>query len=183
MKSKLIPGKIQPISFIFVIPILILAMIFAQISFNVAVNFRLHQLESQTSPCEVEIDDSSEENPEVVQSIAEEETSLENANRGSYDRTLKSLGNFNISYYCPCESCCGKTDGITFSGTNATPNRTIAVDPDVIPLGTQVLIDGILYTAEDIGGAIQGNRIDIFVESHQYALEQGRHQSEVFVLE
>lgn len=53
----------------------------------------------------------------------------------------------------------------------------------MIPLGSQVMIDGILYTAEDTGGAIQGNRVDIYVDSHEYALQMGRHQAEVFTFE
>lgn len=67
MKSKLIPGKIKPISFIFVIPLIILALIFAQISFNVMVEFRLHQLESQISPVEVTDSSYSEENAKEEQ--------------------------------------------------------------------------------------------------------------------
>jgi 3D (Asp-Asp-Asp) domain-containing protein len=177
MKSRLIPGRIRPISFILVIPLVILSLtvglIVAQISFNLAVGYRLQQLESQISPIEVEIDDSDEVNP----------LEMETVSRGPVERNLVSLGSFNISYYCKCEKCCGKTDGITFTGANAAPNHTIAVDPDLIPLGTQLMIDGILYTAEDTGGAIQGNRVDIFVESHQEALERGRHQAEVFVYE
>lgn len=175
MRSKLIPGRIRPISFILVVPLVILSLTvgltIAQISFNLAVDYRLQQLESQISPIEVEIDDSGE----VITS------EMETVSRGPVERNLISLGSFNISYYCPCEKCCGKTDGITFTGVKATPNHTIAVDPDLIPLGTQVMVDGILYTAEDTGGAIQGNRVDIFVNSHAEALERGRHQAEVFI--
>ena len=64
MKSRLIPGRIRPISFIFVIPLVILSLtiglVIAQISFNLAVDYRLHQLESQISPIEVETGDSGE---------------------------------------------------------------------------------------------------------------------------
>ena len=83
------------------------------------------------------------------------------------------LGEYEITHYCPCEECCGKTDGITYTGTTATEGRTIAVDPEVIPLGSEVTINGQTSTAEDIGGAIKGNRIDIFVNSHEEALELG----------
>lgn len=93
------------------------------------------------------------------------------------------MGEFDITYYCPCEQCCLKTDGITATGTKAEEGRTIAVDPDIIPLGTEVIINGHTYTAEDIGGAIQGNRVDIFVESHQRALELGIDVAEVKVKE
>lgn len=177
MKSRFIPGRIRPISFILVVPLVILSLtvglIVAQISFNLAVDYRLHQLESQISPIQVEIDDSGEVIPSEVETVS----------RGPVERNLVSLGSFNISYYCKCERCTGKADGITATGTVVEEGRTIATDPDVIPMGTQVMIDGILYTAEDTGGAIQGNRIDIYVESHDYAIQCGRHQAEVFVYE
>ena len=86
---------------------------------------------------------------------------------------------FTITYYCPCEQCCGKSDGITAIGTIATEGRTIAVDPDVIPLGTTVTIGGHDYIAEDIGGAIKGLHIDIFVNDHEEALQLGKHEAEV----
>ena len=86
----------------------------------------------------------------------------------------KYLGTFTVTHYCPCEICCGKTDGITFTGTQATEGRTVAVDPDVIPLGSTVVIDGQEYIAEDVGGAIRGLRIDKYMDSHQEALNAGR---------
>lgn len=54
---------------------------------------------------------------------------------------------------------------MTKSGNIAQPNHTVAVDPEIIPLGTEIMIDGHIYTAEDIGGAVKGNVIDIWVES------------------
>lgn len=62
---------------------------------------------------------------------------------------------------------------MTSTGTVATASRTIAVDPRVIPYGSKVKIDGKEYIAEDCGGAIKGNRIDIFVDNHDNTLEQG----------
>ena len=54
--------------------------------------------------------------------------------------------------------------GITFSGLKAKEGRTIAVDPAVIPLGSTVFIEGIgIRKAEDIGSAIRGSRIDVFM--------------------
>lgn len=75
--------------------------------------------------------------------------------------------------YCPCIQCCGKEDGITATGTQATPGRTIAVDPTVIPYGSRVVIDGHIYVAEDCGGTIKGNTIDVFHSTHQEALQWG----------
>lgn len=94
-----------------------------------------------------------------------------------------NLGEFTITHYCACSRCCGKSDGVTATGTQATAGRTIAVDPKVIPLGTEVIIDGQSYIAEDTGGAIKGNKIDIFCESHEEAINRGRITREVFVKE
>lgn len=92
-----------------------------------------------------------------------------------------SLGEFEITAYCPCEKCCGKTDGITASGAKAEAGKTIAVDTDVIPYGTEVKIGGHTYIAQDIGGAIKGNRIDVFYEDHTEALAHGVRYAEVKV--
>lgn len=81
---------------------------------------------------------------------------------------------FTITAYCGCEKCCGKTDRITATGTHAVEGVTIAVDPAVIPYGSLVDIEGIgTFVAEDCGGAIKGNRIDIYFENHADALTFG----------
>lgn len=93
------------------------------------------------------------------------------------------LGEFKVTHYCACERCCGEwADGITYTGTTATEGRTIAVDPDVIPLGSTVVIDGHEYIAEDIGGAIQGNRIDVYMDSHEAALIEGVKETTVSIV-
>ena len=90
------------------------------------------------------------------------------------------IGDFTITYYC-CEKyphiCNAGPPYTTASGTTPTPNRTIAVDRSVIPLGTHLVIDGMEYIAEDTGGAIKGNRIDIVVKTHQEALNKGKRQN------
>lgn len=91
-----------------------------------------------------------------------------------------SLGQFKITAYCNCTKCCGKwAGGSTASGTMPAAGRTIAVDPKVIPLGTKVIIDGHVYVAEDTGGAIKGNKIDMFFASHAEALAWGVKYKEV----
>ena len=93
-----------------------------------------------------------------------------------------SLGEFKVTAYCPCEKCCGEwADGFTYTETIATENRTIAVDPEVISLGSTVEINGAEYIAEDIGGAIKDNRIDVFFSDHDDALEYGVQYHEIFV--
>jgi 3D (Asp-Asp-Asp) domain-containing protein len=100
------------------------------------------------------------------------------------DNNRKHLGEFEITYYCPCTSCCGKTDGITASGTLAQEGITVAGDWDILPLESQIYIEGIGYrTVEDKGGAIVGQSLDVFVNSHAEALELGRHKADVWLIE
>lgn len=109
------------------------------------------------------------------------------------EAVIQSLGDFTLTAYCPCVRCCEQwsaqhpsrqgTDYIqkTASGTIPTAGKTIATDTSIIPFGTTVIINGHEYIAEDRGGAIRGNRIDIFFDSHEEALVFGRQKSEVFI--
>lgn len=99
---------------------------------------------------------------------------------------MEYLGEFTISHYCACVECCGKHDGITATGTVATEGRTVAVDPSVIPYGTEISVyyeDGRIerYIAEDCGGAIKGNRLDVYMDSHEAALVAGMTSGSVYV--
>ena len=93
-----------------------------------------------------------------------------------------NLGVCKISAYCKenyPHICNNGDSSSTSTGTTPTPDRTVAVDPKVIPYGSEVIIDGHTYIAEDCGGAIKGNRIDILFETHQEALEFGIQYREV----
>ena len=93
------------------------------------------------------------------------------------------LGVFEVTAYCPCVTCCGVwADGITFTGSPTIEGQTIAVDPDIIPLGSVVEISGHQYVAEDIGSAINGNEIDIFFVKHETALQWGRQNHDVYLV-
>ncbi len=95
-----------------------------------------------------------------------------------------SLGEFTVTYYC-CEKrphICGTGDGLTATGVPVAPG-VCAVDPDVIPLGSTVIVNGTSYLAADVGGAIKGQRIDIAVATHAEALELGVATAEVFLEE
>ena len=93
------------------------------------------------------------------------------------------IENVKVTHYCVCETCCGKTPedpayGITASGLRATPGVSVGVDPDVIPLGADVLVDygdGELhyYRADDTGSGVTGAHIDLCVGSHEEALQAG----------
>lgn len=102
------------------------------------------------------------------------------------EETLTLLGEYKLTAYCPCEKCCGKSVddpcyGITASGTTATAGRTIAVDTRLIPMGSEIVINGHTYVAEDVGGAIKENRIDIYFDSHDEALQFGVQYADVYI--
>lgn len=81
---------------------------------------------------------------------------------------------FTATAYCGCAKCCGKSTGKTASGTTATAGRTVAMSSSY-SFGTKIEIQGMgTYIVEDRGGAIKGNRIDIFFSNHQKALDFGR---------
>lgn len=86
---------------------------------------------------------------------------------------------FTAYAYCACEKCCGRWAeyGLTASGTVPQQGRTVAVDPDVIPLGSELWIDGEgPFVAEDTGSGINGSTIDVYHQSHADALEWGKRE-------
>ena len=92
------------------------------------------------------------------------------------------IGECTITAYCPCAECCGRwADGLTASGLPAGP-EIVAVDPDVIPLGSTVIIDGQKYLAADTGSGVTGNHIDICLASHEETVEHGVRTAEVWVI-
>lgn len=92
-----------------------------------------------------------------------------------------SLGTYKLTAYCACSKCCGKSDGITASGVKAVQGVTVAADTSQLPFDTKILIDGLgEYTVQDTGGSIKGNRIDVYFESHQEALQFGVQYKEIF---
>lgn len=100
----------------------------------------------------------------------------------SIERAI-SRGNsrtFEVTGYCACAECCGKTDGITASGVKATAGRTIAGPPSM-PFGTEVYIEGLGHrVVDDRGGAIKEGKIDVYFDTHAEALAWGRKQVTVW---
>lgn len=107
---------------------------------------------------------------------------------------LVSLGTFKVTHYCACTKCCGKwaenrPGGIVYtaSGAVAEAGRTIAVDPAVIPYGTELLAiypDGTeaRYVAQDCGSGVDDNHIDVYMDSHEAAKIAGLKTAELYIV-
>ena len=95
----------------------------------------------------------------------------------------RKLGKFTLSWYSPKELGKPAAQLRTSTGTKPKEGRTIAVDPTIIPYGSIIYIQDYGYfIAEDCGGAIKQNRIDIYTNSHEYAIQQGKKVAQVWVL-
>ena len=108
----------------------------------------------------------------IVQIQRNVTTSRSTSARTTATATTGTTKIFKVTAYCSCAKCCGKTTGITASGTKATAGRTVAASGQ-FAFGTKLNIAGHTYTVEDRGGAIQGNKIDIYMNSHAEALAWG----------
>lgn len=109
---------------------------------------------------------------EPVNKIVQIQKNVTTSRSGSAIATNGQTKIFKVTAYCSCSKCCGKQTGITASGTRATAGRTIAASGQ-FAFGTKLIINGKEYTVEDRGGAIQGNKIDIYMNSHAEALAWG----------
>ena len=86
------------------------------------------------------------------------------------------LGNFTLTAYCNCAQCCGTAGNLTASGTVPTAGRTVAMAG--VPFGTQLLINGNVYTVEDLGTPY--GHVDIYCDSHSEALSFGLQSADVY---
>jgi 3D (Asp-Asp-Asp) domain-containing protein len=94
-----------------------------------------------------------------------------------------------VTAYCPCTKCCGENaQGLTASGRDVTYNggRFVAADTNVLPFGTKLVIPGYEAAAVEVidrGGAIKGNKLDLYYPTHEEALQWGRQILEVTIVE
>lgn len=137
----------------------------------------LVEAELETEDQEVEQDETEQEieQEEVMQVTAEQEQAYFASGEA---RTMTAT-----AYTAECEGC----TGVTYTGIDLNADRTkkvIAVDPDVIPLGALVYVEGYGEAiAGDIGGAIKGNKIDIHVPTRDEALAWGVREVSVTIIE
>lgn len=92
-------------------------------------------------------------------------------------------GEFEITYYDSCYECCGKINGITASGAKVQEGVTVAADTSVIPMGSKIYIEGIGWrTVQDRGGAVKGNKLDIYIPSHDSPMPYNKQKLNVWVV-
>ena len=92
------------------------------------------------------------------------------------------LGQFKLTAYCGCSRCNGRWGAIDRYG-NPLELGVVAVDPKVIPLGSRIRIGDRTYTARDTGGKwVQGEHIDIYMESHAKAAAFGLQWGDVYLI-
>ncbi len=122
--------------------------------------------------------------PDVIKQETKEEAAQKEEPKEEAEQEEKPgpsgtyLGNFKLTAYCACSKCCGKSDGITASGTKATQGRTVAMGG--VPLGTKISINGKTYVVED-RGTVYGH-VDIFFNSHSAALQFGKKYADVYLV-
>ena len=129
-----------------------------------------------------------EKEVEEITVVTEVEDVLSASNyKGEQIYTLKNdrkyLGEFKLTAYCGCWSCSEGYGNGTATGTIAQADYTIAVDPDVIPYGSVVYINGKMYIAEDCGGAVNNNHIDVYHNTHDEAVKFGIQYADVWLSE
>ncbi|WP_040978165.1 3D domain-containing protein [Oceanobacillus jeddahense] len=133
--------------------------------------------EEESEPAQEEATVEQTSNSEASASESEEQSSDNGSPQG------ETISVEATAYTADCNGC----SGVTATGVdlNQDPNaKVIAVDPSVIPLGSEVYVEGYGYaTAADTGGAINGNKIDLHVPSQEEAVSFGRQQVNVTIVE
>lgn len=129
---------------------------------------------------------SSSTSTEIVTEEVEEEENYEAPEEESADTSENTsssgqgtyLGNFTLTAYCNCAQCCGTAGNATASGAMPTAGHTVAMAG--VPFGTQLLINGTVYTVEDLGTPY--GHVDIYFDSHAEALSFGLQYADVYQL-
>ncbi|WP_249336626.1 LysM peptidoglycan-binding and 3D domain-containing protein [Sporosarcina sp. Marseille-Q4063] len=123
------------------------------------------------------------ETPAKKTAVTKASKKVDTPSRSTSEKATKEFTVTATAYTAYCNGC----SGITKTGINLKQNpdlKVIAVDPSVIPLGTKVHVEGYGYAiAGDIGGAIKGNKIDVFIPTQSEALNWGRKDVKIKILD
>ena len=151
--------------------------------------------EATTDAEEISTDDSSSESSDATEDTSDaedsstsddtsadtssaEDTSSDSSSDSGSSSQGKYLGNFMLTGYCNCAQCCGTAGNATASGVMPTAGHTVAMAG--VPFGTQLLINGTVYTVEDLGTPY--GHVDIYCGSHSEALSFGLQYADVYQL-
>ena len=144
-------------------------------------NLTITEGETLTQPFQDE--EQAENNSVQAANLVETEEPAPKEETATEEPAGKEITVAATAYTANCKGC----SGITKTGVNLNANpdqKVIAVDPAVIPLGSKVHVEGYGYaTAEDIGGGINGHEIDVFIPKQSDALEWGRKQVKVTIID
>ncbi len=124
---------------------------------------------------------------DTLRALRGETDTVTETSRGDMPRRYKNVYDIVATAYAPGPADNGKWGNLTHLGTQVRPG-VIAVDPNLIPLGSRVYIKfsdghGMYAVAEDTGGAIKGNRVDIAFADRNEAKKFGIQNVRVYVLE
>ena len=95
---------------------------------------------------------------------------------------IKSLGENHITAYCSCELCEGRNTDLTITYELRHADYTVAVDPNVVPLGSEILIEGKKYIASDAISGVNGKTIAIYKSWHDEVESFNTYNAEVFLV-
>lgn len=142
----------------------------------------LCQLSPTKQPTETEVKQEVKSEPVAVAKTVEPQDQVEEEEHLHDDCDGQEVM-LEVSYYCACAKCCDVETGITASGARVQSGVTVAM-PSSVPFGTKVYIEELdhVFTVQDRGGYIKQlddntMRVDVYVDSHELALELGRHMS------
>lgn len=110
---------------------------------------------------------------EAEAQVADLKNNLEAAQTGPAGLEVAYLGEFSCTAYCSeqYEHICGTGDGITASGAPVQAGVAVAADPDILPLGSAIYIEGVgLRYVQDTGSAVKGKALDVAVDTRSEAL-------------
>ena len=142
---------------------------------------QISEYQTQISEYQSIISDLTNQFQSASEKITELESRVQELTSELEKKNSSFLGEFSVSFYTPTD---GSATGITATGNPAIPYHTVAVDPNVIPLGTKLYIENFgEVIADDVGGAIKGNRLDYCVSTVNEAYSYGVQTLKVWIIE
>lgn len=148
----------------------------------ISMNEKVNTLKNSLFDTENELADEIEKNNTLN---SQNEELSQQIKKMKQDTDFEYQGKFIVTYYCGenYPHICGTGDGITSSGAKAFAGVTVAADPNVFPAGSYVYIEGVgMRVVQDTGGGIKGNKLDVYVDTHDEALENGVKNAGVWLV-